>query len=107
MNNKGLPNNIEAEKALLGSVFWSYGALQKACEEMDKDYFYLDTNSLIFDVIKSLYDNKKPVLEAAGGTNFAIEKDVVNSNGFYTLGSAVYENTNESGFSKLVFLNLM
>ena len=49
------------------------------------------------------YDNKKPVLEAAGGTNFAIEKDVVNSNGFYTLGSAVYENTNESGFSKLVF----
>ena len=29
-----LPNNIEAEKSLLGSVFWSYAALQKACEEI-------------------------------------------------------------------------
>ena len=38
--NQGLPNNIEAEKALLGSVFWSYGALQKACEEVDKDMLY-------------------------------------------------------------------
>ena len=34
--NQGLPNNIEAEKALLGSVFWSYGALQKACEEVER-----------------------------------------------------------------------
>ena len=33
--NKGLPSNIEAEKSLLGSVFWSYAALQKACEEME------------------------------------------------------------------------
>ena len=49
--NQGLPNNIEAEKALLGSVFWSYGALQKACEEVDKEMFYLDSNSKIFEVI--------------------------------------------------------
>ena len=34
MNNNGLPHNIEAEKALLGSVFCSYGALQKVCEEV-------------------------------------------------------------------------
>ena len=61
MNNKGLPHNIEAEKSLLGSVFWSYGALQKACEEVQKELFYLDTNSIIFEIIKSLYDEKKPV----------------------------------------------
>ena len=80
MNNKGLPNNIEAEKALLGSVFWSYGALQKACEEMDKDYFYLDTNSLIFDVIKSLYDNKKPV-DINTVTTELINKNLLNKIG--------------------------
>ena len=59
--NQGLPNNIEAEKALIGSVFWSYGALQKACEEVDKDMFYLDSHAKIFEVILELYQNKKPV----------------------------------------------
>lgn len=59
--NKGLPNNIEAEKSLLGSVFWSYSALQKACEEIDKEVFYLDSNSKIFEVIKELYEHHQPV----------------------------------------------
>ena len=34
--DKGLPSNIEAEKSLLGSVFWSYAALHKECEDLDK-----------------------------------------------------------------------
>ena len=59
--DRGLPNNIEAEKSLLGSVFWSYAALQKACEEIDKEAFYLDSNGKIFEVIKELYDKKQPV----------------------------------------------
>ena len=59
--NETLPNNIEAEKSLLGSVFWSYAALQKACEEVDKDVFYNPKNGQIFDVIKELYDKKQPV----------------------------------------------
>ena len=56
-----LPNNIEAEKSLLGSVFWSYAALQKACEDIDKDVFYSPKNGQIFEVIKELYDKKHPV----------------------------------------------
>ncbi len=59
--NKGLPQNIEAEKSLIGSVFWSYGALQKACEEVDKGVFYLDNNAKIFEVISDLYSKKEPV----------------------------------------------
>ena len=61
MNNGGLPHNIEAEKALIGSVFWSYGALQKACEDVSKEVFYLDSHSKIFEVIQELYLDKKPV----------------------------------------------
>ena len=61
MKEKTLPNNIEAEKSLLGSMFWSLNALEKGCEELDKDVFYLDSNSKIFEVIKYLYDNEKPV----------------------------------------------
>ena len=32
--DKGLPNNIDAEKALIGSMFWSKASLQKGCEEV-------------------------------------------------------------------------
>lgn len=59
--DKGLPNNLEAEKCLLGSVFWSYNSLQKACEELEKEMFYSSTNGTVFEVIKELYDNKQPV----------------------------------------------
>lgn len=59
--NNGLPHNIEAEKALIGSVFWSFASLQKVCEEVSSEVFYLDSHSKIFDVIKSLYQEKKPV----------------------------------------------
>jgi len=61
MNNNGLPHNLEAERSLIGSVFWSTNALQKVCEEVRKEVFYLDANGKIFEVIQSLYENKKPV----------------------------------------------
>lgn len=59
--NKGLPNNIDAEKALIGSMFWSKASLQKGCEEVETDYFYLDSNARIFEVIKDLYNRHNPV----------------------------------------------
>ena len=59
--NKGLPNNIDAEKALIGSMFWSKSSLQKGCEDVEKEFFYLDSNSKIFEVIKDLYNLRKPV----------------------------------------------
>ena len=80
MDNKRLPHNIEAEKSLLGSVFWSYGALQKACEEVEKEYFYLDSNSKIFEVIKNLYEEKKPV-DINTVTTELINKDLINKIG--------------------------
>ena len=59
--NKGLPNNIDAEKALIGSMFWSQNSLQKGCEDTEKEFFYLDSNAKIFEVIKDLYNLRKPV----------------------------------------------
>ena len=61
MNNSRLPHNIEAEKFLIGSVFWSYNSLQKACEEVSKEAFYLDSHAKIFEVIQFLYQSKLPV----------------------------------------------
>lgn len=61
MKDRTLPNNIEAERALLGSVFMSSQALEKACEQLTKDVFYLDSHAKIFEVIKELYESKVPV----------------------------------------------
>ena len=51
----GLPHNVEAEKFLIGSVFWSYASLQKVCEEVQPEVFYLDSHAKIFEVILFLY----------------------------------------------------
>ena len=59
--NKGLPHNIDAEKALIGSMFWSHSSLQKGCEDIEKEFFYLDSNAKIFEIIKDLYNLHKPV----------------------------------------------
>ena len=84
--NQGLPNNIEAEKALIGSVFCSFGALQKACEEVDKDMFYLDSHAKIFEVILELYQNKKPV-DINTLTTELVNKKLIN-----TVGGVEYLN---------------
>ena len=59
--NKELPKNIEAEKRLIGSMFWSRDSLQKGCEEVEKEVFYLESNAKIFEAIKELYLNNSPV----------------------------------------------
>ena len=87
MGPNGLPNNIEAEKALIGSAFWSYGALQKVCEEVNEEEFYLDSNSKIFSVIKFLYQNKQPV---DVGT---VTSEIINRGWLVQIGGVEYLNS--------------
>ena len=51
------------------------------------------------------YDNKAPVLADVNDVNFDIDATVVQSNGFYSLGSSVTENSSsiasQSGFSRV------
>ena len=51
-----MPHNIDAEKSVLGSMFLSKYAEQKALESLSKDLFYLDANQKIFEAIKTLRD---------------------------------------------------
>lgn len=78
--NKGLPNNIDAEKALIGSLFWSKNSLQKGCEEVEKEYFYLDSNAKIFETIKELYSKDKPI-DATTVTTELVNKSLLNQVG--------------------------
>jgi len=61
MNEKVIPHSIEAEQAVLGSMFLSKYALQKALEELNKDLFYLESHSKIFEVINDLYEKNSAI----------------------------------------------
>ncbi len=55
------PNDIEAEKSVLGACFLSKTALEKAAEDLQPDSFYLDKHSKIFEVLVYLLESKIPV----------------------------------------------
>lgn len=84
---KNIPNNIEAEKSVLGAMFISNDALQKACEVLNKDAFYMNNHAEIFDALKTMYDTNVPIdsttvttylknagtLKEAGGVEYLTE----------------------------------
>jgi len=61
MPNKNMPNNLEAEQSVIGAMFLSKYALDKACETLNKDMFYYNNNALIFDTIREMHEAKKPL----------------------------------------------
>ena len=56
-----LPNNQEAEQAVLGSMFLSKTALQKGCDNLKESVFYSKRNGLVFRVIKNLNEKNIPI----------------------------------------------
>lgn len=52
--NREIPHNIDAEQSVLGSMFLTKKALQKALELLDGSEFYLDNHAKIFECIKGL-----------------------------------------------------
>ena len=52
--NKEIPNNIEAEQSVLGSMLLSKYALDKAIETLTSDSFFLEKHGKIFNAIKDL-----------------------------------------------------
>ena len=61
MKEKIIPHSIEAEQAVLGSMFLTKYALQKSIEGLNENLFYLDSHSKIFSVIRDLAEANKPI----------------------------------------------
>ena len=61
MNDRTMPQKIDAEQAIIGSMFLSEKALELITERLNKDMFYLDSHKKIFEVIKNLFDKKVPI----------------------------------------------
>ena len=52
--NREIPHNIDAEQSVLGAMFLTKKALQKALELLDGSEFYSDNHSKIFECIKNV-----------------------------------------------------
>ncbi len=61
MNIKEIPSNNEAEQSVIGSMFLSTFALQKACDILTPESFYYENNRILFTVIQELYEAKTPI----------------------------------------------
>ena len=61
MDKRNIPYSKEAEASVLGAAFLSKGALQKICDELNTDDFYIEANQKIYDVLKELNEDGVPV----------------------------------------------
>lgn len=75
-----MPQKIDAEQSVLGAMFLSKTALEKAVESLNKDMFYLDAHKKIFEVMKNLDDKKVPI-DITTVTNELEEKKLLNQIG--------------------------
>lgn len=58
---KEMPHNKEAEMSCLGVCFLNKTALEKVCEELTPDMFYIDANQKLFRALFELYRNNIPI----------------------------------------------
>lgn len=84
---KSLPQNIEAEQSVLGSMIIDRGAIARAAEALSTEDFYRDSHKVIFSVIIEMSQKDIPVdmitliehlrvlakLESAGGITYITE----------------------------------
>ena len=61
MLDKVMPNNLEAEQSVLGSMFLSKSACERALESLTKDSFYSEANGNIFACLSDLIEEGKPI----------------------------------------------
>ena len=61
MDKRNVPFSEEAEQSVLGSAFLSSSALQKICDSLTEDDFYLDSHKKIFNVLSDLNSEGIPV----------------------------------------------
>ena len=61
IQTKPLPHDIEAEQAVLGSMFFGQDAIMEAAESIAKDDFYAPAHKVIFSTMVELFSKNTPV----------------------------------------------
>lgn len=82
--NKVLPHSIDSEQCVIGSILLEGDTIVSVDEILDKNDFYMDSHKIIYECMKELSDERKPidivtvsdklknrgVLEDIGGVNY-------------------------------------
>lgn len=90
--NKEIPNNIEAEQSVLGSMLLSKYALQKATETLTNDSFFLEKHKKIFSAIKEM-SSKGISLDSTTLTSYLKDKNLLNETGGIDYLTEILEQT--------------
>ncbi|MFA5408360.1 MAG: DnaB-like helicase N-terminal domain-containing protein, partial [Bacilli bacterium] len=61
MNGRSVPHSVLAEQSVLGAAFLSKYALQKICDELTRESFYVEAHAKIFDCISELKAENIPI----------------------------------------------
>lgn len=61
MATRKMPQNLEAEMAVLSACLIMPSAADKVCEELIPDMFFKEANRKIFEAIFELHEHKKPI----------------------------------------------
>lgn len=82
--NREIPHNIDAEQSVLGAMFLTKKALQKALELLDGSEFYSDNHSKIFECIKNV-DAKGSIVDIT-----TVAEELNNKNWLKQIGDIEY-----------------
>ena len=82
--NREIPHNIDAEQSVLGSMFLTKKALQRALELLDGSEFYLDKHAKIFECIKEI-DSRGGVVDLT-----TVADELNNKNLLKSIGDVEY-----------------
>ena len=102
---RSLPQSIEAEQSVLGSMITDKNAVVEAVEKLEENDFYRDGHKVIFKTISEMFKDDMPVdlvtllerlkatekLEKAGGVTYVSE-----------LSSSLLTTINLSAYIKIV-----
>lgn len=84
MAERKLPQNLEAEMAVLGCAFLTKYALDKVCEELEPDMFVSEPNKRIYEAIFSLHQDKIPLDSAT------VKNEIEKKGSISTIGGMEY-----------------
>ena len=90
--NKEIPNNIEAEQSVIGSMLLSKYALQKAIETLTTDSFFLDKHKKLFNAIKEM-SSKEIALDSTTLTSYLKDKNILSEVGDVEYLTEILEQT--------------
>ena len=102
---QGLPAHVEAERAVLGSVFLDPGSMNLALEHVKSEHFYRETHQVIFEALCELYAESEPLEPMAVAEKLRINGHLEKVGGIPYLASlleAVTSTSSVEHYSKMI-----